>query len=397
MLGSIGQVAELNRVVVVGGGVGGLTSALALLRAGVDVEVHEKFPRIQERATGFTLWSFAIKELLELGLDDPERIGQPIEFTEIHNQDGKLIEQMPVGEVSRRLGAPSCDVRRPDMQRALIELIGADRVKMGSEVVGVEQRDGSAEVLLADGGRSAGDLVIACDGVHSVVRDHVAADPQLRYSGYASWGGILDGFEHELFGPNRHIEIWARGSKGGVADVGGGRARWYVVHKAAAVVAAVGEQHLRAAVALLHTHDLGAHLHALRADQIDQRPLHVRAAHVTARRSQLARHLTDRHLLDQLAVLVVDLGELDRLADPLRVVQSQAEQLLDRKRPQGEAGCPLLDVRELLVHLDLDTRAGQRQGARQPTDSASYDHHSVQLCHLADATQGSGAPRPRRA
>ena len=225
--------AELNRVVVVGGGVGGLTSALALTRAGVDVEVHERFAHIQERATGFTLWSFAIKELIELGLDDPERIGQPIEFTEIHNQDGKLIEQMPVGDVSRQLGAPSCDVRRADMQRALIELIGAERVKMGSEVVGVEQRDGRAEVLLTDGGRAAGDLVIACDGVHSVVRDHVAADPRLRYSGYASWGGILDGFEHEGFGPNRHVEIWARGSKGGVADVGGGQARWYVVHKAA--------------------------------------------------------------------------------------------------------------------------------------------------------------------
>jgi FAD-dependent urate hydroxylase len=224
--------ADLKRVVVVGAGVGGLTSALALARAGVDVEVHEKFAHIQERATGFTLWSYAIKLLLDLGLDDPERIGQPIEFTEIHNQDGRLIEEMPVGEVSRQLGAPSCDVRRPDMQRALIELLGEERVKMGSEVVGVEQRDGGAEVLLADGGRSGGDLVIGCDGVHSVVRNHVAADPQLRYSGYAGWGGILDGFEHELFQPHRHVEIWARGSKAGVADVGQDRARWYVMHQA---------------------------------------------------------------------------------------------------------------------------------------------------------------------
>ena len=127
---------NLNRVVIVGGGVGGLTSALALKNAGVDVEVHEKYDHLAGRATGFTLWSYAIKILLGLGLDDPKRIGQPIEFTEIHNQKGKLIEEMPVGEVSRKLGAPSCDVRRRDMQKVLIELLGDGIVKMGSEVRG---------------------------------------------------------------------------------------------------------------------------------------------------------------------------------------------------------------------------------------------------------------------
>jgi len=228
-------VPELNRVVVVGGGVGGLTSALALKRAGVEVEVHERFGHLAGRATGFTLWSYAMKELMDLGLDDPERIGQPIEVTEIHNQRGDLIEEMPVGEVSRALGAPSCDVRRPDMQKALIELLGEGTVKMGSEVVGVEQDDDGATVLLADGSRSTGDLVIACDGIHSVVRESVATKkPKLRYSGYGGWGGVLEGFEHELLKPNRHVEIWARGSKGGVADVGNGQTRWYVIQKAPA-------------------------------------------------------------------------------------------------------------------------------------------------------------------
>ena len=225
---------NLNRVVIVGGGVGGLTSALALKNAGVDVEVHEKYDHLAGRATGFTLWSYAIKILLGLGLDDPKRIGQPIEFTEIHNQKGKLIEEMPVGEVSRKLGAPSCDVRRRDMQKVLIELLGDGIVKMGSEVVGVEQEDGQATVVLADGGRSTGDLVIGCDGVRSVVRDYVAPHSKLDYSGYSLWGGVLEGFEHELLKPNRHVEIWARGAKGGVADVGAGQTRWYVVTKAPA-------------------------------------------------------------------------------------------------------------------------------------------------------------------
>lgn len=226
--------ADLKRVVIVGGGVGGLTSALGLQRAGIEVEVHEKYPHVASRSSGFTLWSYAVRELLELGLDDPERIGSPVEVTEVRNQSGRLIEELPVGEVSRELGAPSCEVRRPDMQRALMELLGDGVVHMGSEVVGVKQDDESATVLLADGSRSSGDLVIGADGVHSVVRNHVAGRSKLDYSGYSGWGAILDGFRHELLKPNHHIEVWARGSKGGIADVGRDQVRWYVVHKAPA-------------------------------------------------------------------------------------------------------------------------------------------------------------------
>jgi 2-polyprenyl-6-methoxyphenol hydroxylase-like FAD-dependent oxidoreductase len=217
--------------VIVGGGVGGLTSALALQRAGVEVEVHEKFSHLQGRATGFTLWSYAVKQLMDLGLDDAERIGGPIEVTEVRNQSGKLIEEMPVGDVSRKLGAPSCDARRADLQRALMGLLGDGAVQMGSECVGVETDGDSATAVLADGSRSTGDIVIGADGIHSTVRSFVAGSAKLSYTGHAGWNGVIDGFSHELLKPNRHVEIWARGSKGGIGDVGAGQVRWYVDRK----------------------------------------------------------------------------------------------------------------------------------------------------------------------
>jgi FAD-dependent urate hydroxylase len=223
---------QLDRVIIVGGGVGGLTTALALKRVGVEVEVHERYPELAGRATGFTLWSYAIRHLIELGLEDPTRIGSPIEFTEIRNQEGHLIELMPVGEVSRQLGAPSCDVNRRDLQRVAIRALGDGVVRMGSECVGVEQADGCATAILRDGGRATGDLVIGADGIHSTVRRSVTDREKLDYSGFGGWGGVLDGFESELLEPNRHVEIWARGSKGGIADLGGGTCRWYVTHRA---------------------------------------------------------------------------------------------------------------------------------------------------------------------
>jgi 2-polyprenyl-6-methoxyphenol hydroxylase-like FAD-dependent oxidoreductase len=225
--------ADLGRVAIVGGGVGGLTTALALKRAGIEVEVHEKYPHPAGRATGFTLWSYAIKHLHDLGLDDPTRIGSPIEFTEIHNQRGDLIEEMPVGEVSRKLGAPSCDVSRRDLQLVLTEILGEGVVRMGSECVGVELDGDTGTALLADGARAEGSLVIGADGAHSVTRHELAPNAKIEYSGYSGWGGVLDGFAHELMKPNRHIEIWAKGSKGGVADIGNGAVRWYVTRRGA--------------------------------------------------------------------------------------------------------------------------------------------------------------------
>jgi 2-polyprenyl-6-methoxyphenol hydroxylase-like FAD-dependent oxidoreductase len=143
----------LERVVIVGGGVAGLTLALALKQAGVDAEVHEKYDHLQGRTTGFTIWSYAIQQLVSIGMEEEalDRIGSEIEVTEVRLQDGTLIGEMPVGEASRDLGAPSYDLGRRDLQEQLIAAIGADSVHMGSECVGVEQGDGPATILLADG------------------------------------------------------------------------------------------------------------------------------------------------------------------------------------------------------------------------------------------------------
>ena len=223
------------KVVVVGGGVAGLTLALALRRAGVDVEVHEKFDHLQGRTTGFTIWSYAIRKLTSFGLDQAklDRIGSAIEVTEIRNQDGTLLGSMPLGEASRELGAPSYDINRRDLQATIVDELGTDIVHMGSECVGVEPADDGATVLLAGGGRSAGDLVVGADGIYSVLRDEVAGRSKLRYSGFAGWSGLIE-FEHELLEDGHHVEIWGRGSKAGVATAGAGHARWYVTERAPA-------------------------------------------------------------------------------------------------------------------------------------------------------------------
>jgi FAD-dependent urate hydroxylase len=227
--------AAVDKVVVVGGGVGGLTTALALQRAGVEVEVHEKFDHLQEHATGFTIWSYAVGHLSALGLepDALDEIGARIQQTDIHGQDGELIESTPVGDASRKLGQPTYDMSRGDLQRKLIDALERGTVRMGSECVGVEQDDDTASALLDGGARASGDLVVGADGIHSALREPVAGHFKLDYSGYRSSGALID-FTHDDLPAAHHVEIWGRGSKAGVADVGGGRARWYVTYRSPA-------------------------------------------------------------------------------------------------------------------------------------------------------------------
>ena len=100
------------KVAIAGAGVAGLTAAVALHRLGIEVAVYEKHQGSQQHTTGFTLWSYSADRLAEFGLspDRLDEVGCAVEMTEVRNQRGRVILPMPVGEVSRKLGADSYEI-----------------------------------------------------------------------------------------------------------------------------------------------------------------------------------------------------------------------------------------------------------------------------------------------
>ncbi len=220
---------SIERVVIVGGGVGGLTVALALHRAGIPVEIHERHDSFQHHATGFTIWSHAVGSLLKLGVS-LESAGQPIEQTEIRNESGRLICHMPVGEISRSLGADSYEMQRAAMLKAIAAELPDGTLHWASECVGIEEDSDQVFVRLADGSRRQADLVIGADGIHSVTRETVAGKVSLRPSGYCGAAAVIT-FSHPECPPHTHIDVWGHGGKAGVADIGQGKLRWYTTWK----------------------------------------------------------------------------------------------------------------------------------------------------------------------
>ena len=161
-----------KNVIVVGGGIGGLTAALALRRDGHDVIVLERRPASKEAGAGISLWPNATRILRELG------VGEALETAAI--SDGRATIRTPLGrrlsvtdmdEIRQRYAAPLAVVHRSHLLAVLRDAVGESALRLGVTCTGVVQDDRVACAQLADGSQVEGDVVVAADGVGSRLRD----------------------------------------------------------------------------------------------------------------------------------------------------------------------------------------------------------------------------------
>lgn len=217
--------AGVQKVAIIGGGVAGLTLALALQRHGIRVSVHEKYDHYQSQSTGFLIWSYAIKILQDL--DVPvQNFGAPLEVFRMHGRKGQPVVDMPIGAVSRRNGAESYEVNRRRLSQTLAAMVGNDLV-LGQECVSVVNHPDHATAHFADGSCVDADVVIACDGANSALRQQMFPDVRLRMLGSGGWIAVIDAIPEGLE-PGVQMDFWLPGCKAGVAQLGHGETRWYV-------------------------------------------------------------------------------------------------------------------------------------------------------------------------
>src|SRR5882762_5582948 len=188
-------------VVIVGGGIGGLTLALTLDKAGIPSRVFESSPEIKPIGVGINLLPHATKELARLGLDkDLARVAVETREAVFFNRFGQLFYREPLG-CAAGYEQPQFSVHRGDLQMVLLDAVrrrlGEDRVLSGWKCVGFEQDATGAAALFRStvtGEELApqrGSVVVACDGIHSVIRKQLHPDEgEPLYSGVNMWRGV---------------------------------------------------------------------------------------------------------------------------------------------------------------------------------------------------------------
>ncbi|NEQ48599.1 MAG: FAD-dependent urate hydroxylase HpxO [Leptolyngbya sp. SIO3F4] len=181
------------KVVIVGAGMAGLTVAIALRQAGYDVEIYDRVRELRPAGAGISLWSNGIKVLNRLGLGaEIAEIGGPMQRMAYLTQNGSTLTDFSLEPLVETVGQCPYPVARTDLQQMLLTALGADQVQLNSRCIGIEQTETSATAIFADGRRATGDLVIAADGTHSVIRNYIVGHTiERRYAGYVNWNGLV--------------------------------------------------------------------------------------------------------------------------------------------------------------------------------------------------------------
>ena len=220
------------KVMVAGAGIGGLSAAIALRRAGFEVTVFERAAELGEVGAGLLLAANAQKALGRLGLAGAvARLGTPASAAEIRSWRGQVLASIPAAELEKRAGAPSVAVHRADLQALLVQEAREGTIRLGAEVEGFGQDEGGVTVSFAGGGEECADLLVGADGLRSRVRASLHGPAKPRYAGYTAWRTVVEPGE-ELLPWGTGFESWGRGARFGCAHVGGGRIYWFATANA---------------------------------------------------------------------------------------------------------------------------------------------------------------------
>ncbi len=214
------------RAIIIGGGIGGLTVAIALRRAVIEATVYERAPEPREVGAGIGLWGNAIGALRTIGLAEAviDR-GEVARSAEVRDARGRVLSH--IDAAAGGLGPePTVVIHRADLLDVLLGALSAESVRFGHTLARFEQDESGVIALFGEGREGRGDVLIGADGLNSAVRAQLLGPRPARYSGYTCWRGVVT-FPEGRVPPGTIAEVWGRGRRFGITRIGGGRLYWW--------------------------------------------------------------------------------------------------------------------------------------------------------------------------
>ena len=218
------------QIAILGAGVAGVASAIALTQQGFDVTVHERRDADANIGAGIVVWPNAAFVLDQLGMLDEiaAAAGRPRTMCRL-SQHGEALGTLDIGRIDARMGYPSLSILRTDFQRILMDKLRAlgVPVQYGRRAEHIEAPDGAgARVRFGDGTTLTADLIVGADGrMASCARRYVTGSNAPVYQRFVNWIGVYEGPALPL-DADAVLDVWGTGERFGIVSIAPGKAYW---------------------------------------------------------------------------------------------------------------------------------------------------------------------------
>ncbi|MBN8677632.1 MAG: FAD-dependent monooxygenase [Chitinophagales bacterium] len=218
----------MNRksIAVIGGGIAGLTTAIALRKAGHEVAVFEAAAEIKPLGAGLLLAANAMKGLGRIGIAEKVApFGHQLSHFTVLSQSGRILSEMDSSVLSKKYGLNNFAIHRGALHQILLGELPFVRVETGKRAISLEQGPQSVSINFQDGSTFRAHYVVVADGVHSSIRRQLIPGSKVRYAGYTCWRALVDNPGLALPGAT---ETWGASGRVGIVPLKDNKIYWFI-------------------------------------------------------------------------------------------------------------------------------------------------------------------------
>lgn len=217
---------QTQTILIMGGGIAGLCTAIALRQKGFDAQVYEQTETIRTVGAGLTLWPNAMNVLAKLGL--AERVvqaGSMIRTAAFKDDRGRTLTTTSLHDLPTILGQPAVAIHRADLHHILQSALPPETIHLDHAFERLVQDEQGITAYFANGQTARGAWLLGADGIWSRVRGQMFTTVRPRYAGYVAWRGVVEGGHDLVQGVTS--EAWGQGQRFGIVPLNEHQVYWF--------------------------------------------------------------------------------------------------------------------------------------------------------------------------
>jgi 2-polyprenyl-6-methoxyphenol hydroxylase-like FAD-dependent oxidoreductase len=210
---------------IIGGGIAGLTTAIALQRLGIQVTIFEATSVVRSLGAGLLLAANAMQAFDRLGIAHEVVVhGRQLDAFAILDQQGHIITRTDTHRVSMRYGIHNFTIHRADLHQVLLNQLPSNAIRTGKRAIGLTEQPDGVTVHFEDGTSHQTDYLLVADGIHSPLRGQLLADWAPRYAGYTCWRAVVH-WPGNTF--HEATETWGSQGRMGIVPLANDQVYWF--------------------------------------------------------------------------------------------------------------------------------------------------------------------------